>query len=142
MVRLSIFSGIVMQVVLSGLLFVAARWLVGIFVPAGAEGGDEVIRMGASYLRTLAPFLLLVPVSASWAGAQYGSGRTLGPALAALLANLIVKLPAAWLLSQLAGMKTSGVWLAIGISVAVEAAVNAGFYFQGRWERTGLHAAA
>lgn len=142
MVRLSIFSGIVMQVVLSGLLFLAARWLVGIFVPAGAEGGKEVIKMGSSYLRTLAPFLLLVPVSASWAGAQYGAGRTLGPALAAVLSNLIIKLPAAWMLSQLAGMETSGVWLAIGISVVAETVVNAGFYFRGRWERTGSHAVA
>ncbi len=130
-VRLSGLSGFLLQVILSTLLFLAAGWLVGVFAP----GQDEVIRIGSDYLQILAPFLLLLPFSMVWAGAQYGAGRTLGPALAAVAANWIVKLPLAYLLSRIVGMDTTGVWLAIGASVVVETAVNGGFFASGRWKR-------
>jgi len=133
-VRLSGLSGFLLQVILSTLLFLAAGWLVGVFVP----GQDEVIRIGSDYLQILAPFLLLLPFSMVWAGAQYGAGRTLGPALAAVAANWIVKLPLAYLLSRIVGMDTTGVWLAIGASVVVETAVNGGYFASGKWKKGTL----
>lgn len=133
-VRLSAFSGTVLQVVLSFLLFLAADWLVGVFSP----GEAEVIRIGSAYLRVLAPFLLLLPFSMAWSGAQYGAGRTLGPAMASVAANWIVKLPLAFVLSRIVGMDTTGVWLAIGASVVVETAVNGAFFASGSWKRSKL----
>ncbi|TKJ43498.1 hypothetical protein CEE36_03965 [candidate division TA06 bacterium B3_TA06] len=133
-VRLSGLSGFLLQVILSTLLFLAAGWLVGVFAP----GQDEVIKVGSAYLRVLAPFLLILPFSMAWSGAQYGAGRTLGPAVAAVAANWIVKLPLAFVLSQIVGMDTTGVWLAIGASVVVETAVNGGYFASGKWKKGAL----
>jgi putative MATE family efflux protein len=133
-VRLSGLSGFLLQVILSTLLFLAAGWLVGVFAP----GQDEVIKVGSAYLRVLAPFLLILPFSMAWSGAQYGAGRTLGPAVASVAANWVVKLPLAFVLSQIVGMDTTGVWLAIGASVVVETAVNGAFFARGAWKRSRL----
>lgn len=133
-VRLSAWLGVLLQLVFSATLFLAASWLVGVFSPSQTE----VIEIGSTYLRVLAPFLLIMPFSMVWAGAQYGAGKTLGPAMAAVAANWIVKLPLAYLLSQIAGMDTTGVWLAIGASVVVETAVNGVFFARGAWKRSKL----
>ncbi|MBA7603242.1 hypothetical protein ES703_10347 [subsurface metagenome] len=74
----------------------------------------------------------------AWSGAQYGAGQTLGPAVAAVAANWIVKLPLAFVLSQIVGMDTTGVWLAIGASVVVETAVNGGYFASGKWKKGTL----
>jgi Na+-driven multidrug efflux pump len=74
----------------------------------------------------------------TWAGAQYGAGKTIGPAMAAVAANWIVKLPLAYVLSQIAGMGSTGVWLAIGASVVVEAAINGAYFASGGWRRSKL----
>ncbi len=128
-VRFSYLAGI--QVILSTLVFVGARWLVGIFSP----GQPEVIEMGSKYLQVMAPFLLLAPFAHIWAAAQYGAGYTVGPALSSVLANWVVKLPAAILLSTVVGLESTGIWLAIGISVVVETAVNGIYYATGRWKK-------
>ncbi len=133
-VRLSALSGMMLQLILSIILFLGASWLIGLFSPSQAE----VITIGASYLRVLAPFLLIAPLSMTWAGAQYGAGKTIGPAMAAVGANWIVKLPLAYVLSRIAGMDTTGVWLAIGASVVVEAAINGAYFASGGWRRSKL----
>lgn len=133
-VRLSIISGLIVQLVFSVLYLLAAGWLMGLFSPDKVE----VIVIGSNYLRILAGFLLIMPFSMGWSGAQYGAGKTLGPALASVAANWIVKLPLAYVLSQLGGMETSGVWLAIGFSVIVETAINGVYYYKGAWKRSKL----
>ena len=80
----------------------------------------------------------IIPFSMGWSGAMYGAGKTLGPALASVAANWIVKLPLAYVLSQFAGLETSGVWLAIGFSVIVETAINGVYYYKGAWKRSKL----
>ncbi len=133
-VRLSILSALIVQSIFALLFFVAAAWIMGIFSP----GKVEVITIGAQYLRVLAPFMLIMPFGSAWSGAQYGAGKTKGPAMAALVANLLVKLPLAFILSRLTPMDTSGVWLAIGISVAVEVVITGIFYLKGNWKRSVL----
>lgn len=130
-VRRSSWSGFVLQIVLSALIFVNASWLVGLFSP----GQDEIIRFGSSYLMVMAPFLLLLPFSMSFAGAQYGAGRTIGPAVASVAANWITKLPLAYVLSQHTKLGPAGIWLAIGISVVIETGVNVIYYAQGKWKK-------
>lgn len=130
-VRTSALYGTLLQILVSTLLFVGANWIIRAFSP----GSEEVIGIGTRYLRILAPFLVIAPFSMAWSGAQYGAGRTLGPAIAALAANLVVKLPLAYVLSQVLGMDTNGVWLAIGASVVVETAVTGLFFASGRWKR-------
>jgi len=121
--------GSLLQVVLSLLIFTFASELVSLFSP----GNVEVIAIGTRYLRIISPFLLASPAAMSLSGAQYGAGRTLGPAAAAVAANWLIKLPLAYLLSQTAGLGSDGVWIAIGVSVIVETLVTGGFYASGRW---------
>lgn len=130
-VRTSYFVGILLQFVMSALLFIGARWLVGIFSP----GQQEVIEMGSKYLQVMAPFLLLIPFSNSWAGAQYGAGYTVGPALSSVIANWIVKLPLAIVLSTVLGLESTGIWFAIGASVVVETVINGIYFARGRWKK-------
>lgn len=133
-VRRSSWSGLALQIVLSALIFLGAFWLVGVFSP----GQKEIIGFGSGYLRVMAPFLLLLPFSMTFAGAQYGAGRTLGPAAASVAANWITKLPLAYVLSQHTQLGPTGIWLAIGISVVVETLVNAIYYLQGKWKEVKL----
>ncbi|MBN2379031.1 MATE family efflux transporter [candidate division WOR-3 bacterium] len=130
-VRTSAVYGILIQIFLSVLLFAGAEWIIRIFSP----GSEEAIKIGTHYLRILAPFLLLAPVSMAFSGAQYGSGRTLGPAIASVAGNWILKLPLAYVLSQVAGLGPNGVWVAIGASIIVETLVTGIFYASRRWLR-------
>ncbi len=130
-VRTSYFVGILLQLIMSALLFIGARQLVGVFSP----GQQDVIEMGSRYLQVMAPFLLLIPFLNSWAGAQYGAGYTVGPALSSVIANWIVKLPLAIVLSIVLGLESTGIWLAIGASVVVETVINGIYFARGRWKK-------
>ncbi|NLI98331.1 MATE family efflux transporter [bacterium] len=133
-VRSSYIAGILLQFFLSLAIFLGARWLVSLFSP----GQAEVIDVGSRYLRIVAPFLLFVPLSNAWMGAQYGAGYTIGPAVASVIGNWAVKLPLALILGIVAKLETSGIWLAIGISVVAETAVNGIFFSTGRWKKVAV----
>lgn len=119
-----------LQVLVLTLLFVTAPKLIGIF-----NSDREVVSYGVSYLRMLAPFLILLGPSTAWSGAQYGAGDTSPTAVAALVANWLVKLPLAYILSRMTVLALSGVWLGIGVSIVVETVILGISYHQGNWRR-------
>lgn len=122
------FTALGLQLVVMPLLFVFAPVLVAVF-----NSDPAVVAIGTGYLRVLAPMLVATGVTTAWAGVQRGAGATVVPMAAALLANWAVKLPLSVLLARTAGLGPVGVWIGIGVSVLVEAAVLAGGYFRYRW---------
>jgi putative MATE family efflux protein len=122
------FIATALQLLVLTVLFVLAPQVIRIF-----NADPAIIRFGTSYLRVLAPFLVLLGISTAWSGSQYGAGATRPTMIAAVLANWLVKLPLAYILSRVTSLNLSGVWLGIGASVVVETAVLGVFYFRGGW---------
>jgi putative MATE family efflux protein len=118
----------VLQLAVLAVLFILAPRVIGIF-----NRDPGIVRFGTSYLRVLAPFLVLLGVSTAWSGSQYGAGATRPTMIAAVLANWLVKLPLAYILSRVSSLNLSGVWLGIGVSIVVETVVLGIFYFRGDW---------
>ena len=131
--RLVTLGGLGLQLLLMPLVFALAPLVVQVF---NAE--PEVVRAGTGYLRVLAPFLILLGPAAGWGSAQRGSGDSRPPMLAALVSNWAIKLPLAWFLSSHTPLGLTGVWVGIGISIAVEAAMVGVWYARGSWLRKEL----
>jgi putative MATE family efflux protein len=117
-----------LQLAVLSVLFGFAPQIIRIF-----NADPEIVRFGTSYLRVLAPFLVLLGISTAWSGSQYGAGATRPTMIAAILANWLVKLPLAYMLSRVTWLSLTGVWLGIGVSVVVETVVLGIFYFRGNW---------
>jgi Na+-driven multidrug efflux pump len=96
-----------------------------------------VVAAGVSYLRIVYFGVVFVVYITIYGGVFQGAGDTFPPMLASLIANAPVKLVLAYLLAKPLGMGIQGVWVAIAVSVIVEAAIIAYYFWQGRWkERT------
>ncbi len=93
----------------------------------------DVIKVGVSYLRITYLGLLFVIIQMAYGGAFNGAGDTKPPMLASLGANVAFKLPLAYYLSVSRGLGTNGVWMAISLSVLVEALILIYYFRQGKW---------
>ncbi len=125
--------GLLLQGLFTLLYFLLAPQIIAVF---NAEEG--VVQAGTSYLRIIALSLLFVVFTIAYGGAQQGAGDTRPPMLASLVANWAVKLPLAYLVAYHLDAGPTGVWLAIGISVLVEALIVALYYRRGGWKRREL----
>ncbi len=126
-------AGLLLQLGFVPLLFAFAPQLVSIF-----SSNPEVVSVGTGYLRVLVPVLVIGAATFAWAGAQRGAGDTRPPMVAALIANWAVKIPVAWALVALTGFGLTGVWVAIGASILVEAVLLGFWYYRGGWQRREL----
>lgn len=120
---------ILLQLVVLPFIFFFAAGIVKSF-----NASPDVVRIGTGYLRILAPMLIIAGLSIGWAGAQRGAGATTLPMVAALVANWLVKIPFAVVLARFTGLGINGVWLAIGLSVLVEAVILAIGYYSYHWQ--------
>ncbi len=94
----------------------------------------EVIKVGVDYLRICYAGVLFVIFPNVLGGAFIGAGDTFPPMLASVVANWLVKLPFAYLLSIMLDLGTSGVWIAISLSVVAEAVVVLVWFRFGKWK--------
>lgn len=120
---------VLLQLLVMPTLFLLAPAVVRLF-----NGDQDVVRFGTSYLRILAPILILGGLSVGWNSAQRGAGATGIPMIAALVSNWAVKIPVAVLLARVLQLGPAGVWLGIGLSIVVEAFVLGIGYFGGGWK--------
>lgn len=93
----------------------------------------QVVSFGIRYLRIVFLGLLFVPFTTVFNAVFRGAGDTAPPMIAALVANWAIKIPLAYVLS-ISGMNSDGVWAAIAISVAAEAAVVFTLFRRGKWK--------
>ena len=101
----------------------------------------SVIRDGAGYLRTFSFDYLLVPFVFSVGGLVIASGHTMFSLILALLSSLILRVPAAWILSRVIGLP--GVGLGAPLATFGSSFVGLWFVMSGRWResKTGIRAA-
>lgn len=92
-----------------------------------------VVAVGVNYLRITYLGLLFVVIQMAYGGAFNGSGDTKPPMIASLIANVTFKLPLAYYLSVVKNFGTNGVWIAISLSVVVEAIILVYYFRAGNW---------
>jgi Na+-driven multidrug efflux pump len=99
-----------------------------------------VILAGTTYLRSFSFDYLLVPFVFSFGGLVIASGHTMFSLVLALLSSVILRIPAAWLLSRVMGL--AGVGLGAPIATLGSSFIGLWFVLSGRWRvnRTGIHA--
>lgn len=94
----------------------------------------QVIKMGADYLRIVYVGVVFVIFPTVYGGVFQGAGDTFPPMMASLVANVIFKLPIAYLLAKTFEMGTNGVWAAVAISVFTEAAIIIVYFRRKKWK--------
>lgn len=109
--------------------FVFPKLLIGAFVK-----DPEVIRIGAEYLRITYTGVLFVVFPTVYGSAFAGAGDTFPPMLASIVGNWGVKIPLAYILTHFLSFSTKGVWIAISLSVVVEAMVMTIWFYKGKWK--------
>lgn len=93
-----------------------------------------VIKHGVEYLRIVYAGILLVPITIIYGGVFQGAGDTFPPMLSSMVANVVLKLPFAYVLASTFGLGTIGVWIAISLSVLIEAAIIVYYFKTGKWK--------
>lgn len=122
--------GFVIQIPIIILYFLFAPQIISIF-----NTDHDVIIIGTNYLRIITLSLILIVFTTGFAGAQTGAGDTKPPMIASVAANWFIKIPSAYIIANHLHLASSGVWIAIALSVIVESAIVSIFYYRGGWKR-------
>lgn len=132
-------KGILFSFILGAAVFAVVQWIPGPLV-ALFSTDPLVIQAGTSYLRAFSFEYLLVPFVFSFGGLVIASGHTMFSLVLALLSSIILRIPAAWILSRLIGL--AGVGLGAPIATLGSSFIGLWFVLSGRWRenRTGIHA--
>jgi putative MATE family efflux protein len=93
-----------------------------------------VIHTGAQYLRIVYIGLIFVVPTIIYGGVFQGAGDTFPPMISSIIANVVLKLPIAYILAKTLKMGTNGVWIAVSLSVVIEAAIILLYYKTNRWK--------
>jgi putative MATE family efflux protein len=94
----------------------------------------NVIRVGVQYLRIVYLGVIFVIFPTIYGGVFQGAGDTFPPMISSITANVILKLPLAYLLAKGLNMGTNGVWASIGLSVVIEAVIIIYYFNKGNWK--------
>lgn len=93
-----------------------------------------VIKNGVDYLRIVYLGIVFVPFTTIYCGVFQGAGDTFPPMLASMVANVVLKLPLAYLLAIAFKLSGIGVWISIALSVLIEAAIIILYFIKGKWK--------
>ncbi|MGH4139138.1 MATE family efflux transporter [Clostridium sp.] len=93
-----------------------------------------VIKTGAEYLRIVYIGLIFVVYPTIYGGVFQGSGDTFPPMISSLVANVVLKLPIAYVFAITFNMGTNGVWAAVALSVVIEAVIIIVYFKTNRWK--------
>ncbi|MFC6724021.1 MATE family efflux transporter [Halobium palmae] len=113
--------------------WVAAGPIVDVFT-----NDPEVVESGATFLRFVAPSFGFIGVMRAYTGGFRGAGKTMIAAAVSIIMLGIVRLPAAWILSQTLNLGSPGVWLSFGISNVVGAVVAYLWFGRETWRDADL----
>lgn len=94
----------------------------------------NVISEGVHYLRIVYLGVIFVIFPTIYGGVFQGAGDTFPPMISSITANVILKLPLAYLLALGFNMGTNGVWTSIGLSVVIEAVIIIFYFNKGKWK--------
>jgi len=94
----------------------------------------NVISEGVHYLKIVYLGVIFVIFPTIYGGVFQGAGDTFPPMISSITANVILKLPLAYLLAIGFKMGTNGVWASIALSVVIEAIIIIYYFNKGNWK--------
>ena len=118
-------------------IMVASAALMLAFAPPFVRWFDnnpEVVSVGASYLRTVSPFYVLVALAIVLGRALDGAGQTMATMIFTVVSLWGLQVPLAMFLSRVVQPATQGIWWAIGMAMTVHALMVTGWFLTGRWK--------
>lgn len=122
-ITLSICGGILI------LFLILAPKLIGLFVDSSES--IDVINVGTEFLRTLAPFYLVVGLKMVCDGVLRGAGA-MKDFMFATFSDLILRVALSFILASIIGY--SGIWWAFPLGWIIGTALSVYFYYKGTWK--------
>lgn len=107
-----------------------AELVVGLF-----DQNPEVVRVGASYLRTVTPFYIFAGLAIVLDRALNGAGCTMSTMIFTVLTLWGMQVPLALGLSRVTSPAYVGVWWAICIATLSHAVLSTAWFETGRWQK-------
>ena len=99
------------------------------------DADDEVVGMGVSFLKIVAPSFGFMGVQLALVGALRGSGSTLQSMLLAIVGIWVIQFPFAWIVSGMESMKHLGVWWSFPVSYVIPAIITFIWFKTGNWKK-------
>ena len=121
----------IINILAFGVLYIAIPGqIIGLF-------RDEplVVQYGISYMRIVYAGIIFVAWTSIYSGVFQGAGDTFPPMISAMVANVVLKLPLAYLLAYPFELGIDGVWIAISLSVVIEALGIIWSFRKGKWKQ-------
>jgi putative MATE family efflux protein len=121
----------IINILVFGVLYIAIPGqIIGLF-------RDEplVVQYGISYMRIVYAGIIFVAWTSIYSGVFQGAGDTFPPMISAMVANVVLKLPLAYLLAYPFKLGIDGVWIAISLSVVIEALGIILSFRKGKWKQ-------
>lgn len=118
------------QAVVTCLFFFAAPAVVGLFTR-----DPEALQLGVSYLRIISACMIPMGPFHIIDAVFKGSGYTVPPMVSALVANFVIKLPAAYIMALPLKLGINGIWWSISLSVVTELLILWPWYRRDSWSQ-------
>jgi Na+-driven multidrug efflux pump len=103
-------------------------------IVAAFEDSPEVVALGAAALRIFAIGYVFSALGSVLARALDGAGNTMPAMVINLLTLWGIQIPLAWILSQLLGWGTNGLWAGISVANLANGVIFALWFQRGRWK--------
>ena len=107
--------------------------IMGLFVQEGAPNYGEIIKIGKEYLLIVTSFYIVFSTMFVFNGVTRGAGATLVPMLITTLSLWIIRIPLAYILSDMFGV--TGIWWSIPIGWSVGCVGAIIYYNSGLWKK-------
>jgi MATE family, multidrug efflux pump len=118
----------VIAVVISATVLLFSNFIIDLFT-----NDPEVIRIGTEYLTIVGAFYIVFTAMFTIAGVMRGAGDTLIPMFISLIALWVIRIPAAWILSN--KFEEIGIWWAIPMGWFVGFSLSFIYYLTGNWKK-------
>ncbi len=132
--RLAARIGFLALTVAGLLLFAFAVPLTRLFIPES----PEVVEMGATFLRIMAPTYGFVAIQQVLTGAFRGAGRTTMAMVLTIVTLWVLQFPLAFVLSERTPLEEAGIWWAFPITNVVAAVIAWLWFRRGTWKSRAL----
>ncbi len=95
----------------------------------------ELIQIGVPYLFAFSFDYLLVPAAFCLIGFFIGTGHTTFSLINNIMSSIVIRIPAAYLLSSVFGLGLKGVGMAVPFASACTLIMSIWFFFSGKWKK-------
>lgn len=130
-VKSSIRMSLIISVFVASLFIVFNDNLISLF-----NNDKDVIEIGSRYLLTIGPFFVFIGISFMLTSAMKGAGDPVFPLISSMVSLWLVRIPTAYLLSNLIGV--DGIWIGIPCGWFVGLIITIIYYKKGKWKSKSI----